>query len=252
MSTSSADLPDSPPVFGPMTGGVGLGLGGTAVLTATVTGYPPPLLQWRKDGINLVNGGNLSGATRATLRITNLQAADAGTYTLVATNAMGMAVSFPILVDFPLSAPAILTQPQNQTVTSDTNATFTVAVTGNPAPDYQWQRLPAGTSTWANLAAGGSYSGTTGATLTISAATTAMSGDQFRCVSTSSSGMLTSNSALLTVNAPVVAPPSAKGGGGGGAVSPWFLTVLVCLAFVRWLMGTGADKIRSLREDRVS
>lgn len=43
--------------------------------------------QWQKDGVNLTNGGDISGANTATLRIANAEAADAGSYRCVATGA---------------------------------------------------------------------------------------------------------------------------------------------------------------------
>src|SRR5205823_8274205 len=39
--------------------------------------------RWRKDGVNLVNGGHVSGATSATLTISTAAAADAGSYDVV-------------------------------------------------------------------------------------------------------------------------------------------------------------------------
>jgi hypothetical protein len=69
-------------------------------------------------------------------------------------------------------------------VTPGSTATFTTVATGNPAPNYQWQRLPAGSSAWADVTNSASYSGANTAALTIIGATAAMSGDQFRCVAT--------------------------------------------------------------------
>ena len=43
--------------------------------------------QWQKDGLNLTNGGDISGATTAVLRIANADASDAGSYRCVATGA---------------------------------------------------------------------------------------------------------------------------------------------------------------------
>lgn len=43
--------------------------------------------QWAKNGVNLVNGGDISGARTATLRIANAAAADAGTYRCTVTGA---------------------------------------------------------------------------------------------------------------------------------------------------------------------
>ncbi len=43
--------------------------------------------QWKRNGVNLTNGGDISGANTATLRIANAEAADAGTYTCTVTGA---------------------------------------------------------------------------------------------------------------------------------------------------------------------
>lgn len=43
--------------------------------------------QWKRNGVNLNNGGDISGANTATLRIANAEAADAGTYTCAVTGA---------------------------------------------------------------------------------------------------------------------------------------------------------------------
>jgi mucin-19 len=98
------------------------------------------------------------------------------------------------------SAPLIATQPANQEVTAGGTTSFTVAASGSPAPTYQWQRLPSGSSSWSDLSNANGYSGVTTTTLTVSGATTAMSGDQFRCVVTAGSGLTASYAAALTVD----------------------------------------------------
>jgi RHS repeat-associated protein len=77
--------------------------------------------------------------------------------------------------------------------------TFTVAASGNPPPSYQWQRKPAGQSTFVNLANDATYSGVTTANLRLQSPAAAMNGDQFRCVATSSVNSVTSNVATLAV-----------------------------------------------------
>jgi len=54
-----------------------------------------------------VNAGNISGATNTTLAITNVQAGDAGSYTFVATNAVGRATSAAIQLAVRPAAPAV-------------------------------------------------------------------------------------------------------------------------------------------------
>jgi Concanavalin A-like lectin/glucanases superfamily/Immunoglobulin I-set domain len=76
--------------------------GRTAQFTAKASGTPTLVYQWRKNGLNVSNGGNISGATTDTLKIANISAADAASYTLVVTNS---ASSGNIIT----SAPATLT-----------------------------------------------------------------------------------------------------------------------------------------------
>lgn len=51
--------------------------GQTLTLTVAADGTQPLTYQWRRDGTNLVNGGNVSGVTTSTLVIQNAQLADA-------------------------------------------------------------------------------------------------------------------------------------------------------------------------------
>ncbi|MEO6785039.1 MAG: protease pro-enzyme activation domain-containing protein [Chthoniobacteraceae bacterium] len=77
-----------------------------------------------------------------------------------------------------------------------------VTATGNPAPAWQWQRLPAGGTTWANLTGGGAYSGSATATLTITGTTIGMNGDQFRCIVTNAVGSTISTYPALVLGIP--------------------------------------------------
>ncbi|MDB6168821.1 MAG: hypothetical protein JWM88_1685 [Verrucomicrobia bacterium] len=98
------------------------------------------------------------------------------------------------------SVPTITSHPASTSASVGASVQFSVAATGTPAPAYQWQRLAVGSGAWVNLANGGSYSGVNGATLTVSSLTTAMNGDQFRCIATNIAGSATSGQAMLTVN----------------------------------------------------
>jgi hypothetical protein len=62
-------------------------VGGSVTFSAAATGTPAPTYQWRKDNVDL------SGATNATLALNGVTAAQAGSYTVVATNAAGSATS---------------------------------------------------------------------------------------------------------------------------------------------------------------
>lgn len=109
--------------------------------------------------------------------------------------------------------PIVITgQPSNTTICSGANGSFDV-VAGPPGVNYNWQ-VNTG-SGFVYLNNGGVYSGATSATLTITGATLAMSGYQYRVVVTCSQGGLPeiSNPATLTVLVspapPGVTPTSA-------------------------------------------
>ena len=70
---------------------VPMGNGGRFTVTAAGTaalGY-----QWRSNGVNLVNGGNVSGALTASLGISNLNLAVNGNFSVVVSNCAGMITS---------------------------------------------------------------------------------------------------------------------------------------------------------------
>ncbi|HVT71911.1 MAG TPA: immunoglobulin domain-containing protein, partial [Lacunisphaera sp.] len=65
--------------------------------------------RWRRDGVDLANGGRVSGATSARLTIASAQEEDAGNYDVVVSNSTGSAtsnattleVALPLTVDVP-------------------------------------------------------------------------------------------------------------------------------------------------------
>jgi DNA/RNA endonuclease G (NUC1) len=66
---------------------------GSATFTVSATATGALSYQWRKAGVNLVDGGVLSGAQTPTLTLTGAMAADAGDYDVVVTNPIGSTVS---------------------------------------------------------------------------------------------------------------------------------------------------------------
>jgi len=147
---------------------------------------------WRRNGVPI------DGATSASYTIASAQATDAADYSVVVTNVAGSATSnaATLVVQLP---PAITQQPASQQKLPGAMATFTVAATSTTTLSYQWQRLPAGSGTWANVTDGANYSGGATTALTISNLALGNSGDQFRCVVTNVAGTATSNAATLTV-----------------------------------------------------
>jgi hypothetical protein len=71
--------------------------GTTATFTVSASGNFLTY-QWRKNGANLANGGNVSGATTPSLSLASLAVGDSGTYTVAITNSAGGVTSAPAVL----------------------------------------------------------------------------------------------------------------------------------------------------------
>lgn len=89
----------SPPTISPIPSTSAANTGGTFTLSATIGGAPAPTaIEWRKNNVTLANGTTasgsvVSGADTASLTITGVTLADAGSYTLLATNPVSTTTS---------------------------------------------------------------------------------------------------------------------------------------------------------------
>ncbi|MFA7369641.1 MAG: leucine-rich repeat protein, partial [Kiritimatiellales bacterium] len=68
-------------------------IGSTAMLSVTAAGASPLTYQWRFNGADLFDGGDISGATTNLLTLANVQMEDAGGYSVVVSNAYGSVTS---------------------------------------------------------------------------------------------------------------------------------------------------------------
>jgi hypothetical protein len=68
-------------------------VGTTATFTVETAGSAPFSYQWRRQGTNLVNGGNVSGVTTTNLLIANVQLADGAGYSVMVSNTYGSVTS---------------------------------------------------------------------------------------------------------------------------------------------------------------
>jgi len=180
--------------------------GASAVFSVATTGNPAPTYQWQvstNGGTSytaLSNGIGVSGATAATLSLTNLTAGMNGNlYKVVASNSVNTVPSNPatLTVDF---TPAFSTQPSTQTANAGASAIFSVATTGNPAPTYQWQVSTNGGTSYSPLSNGAGISGATSASLTLSNLTVGMNGYIYEVVASNGLGSVTSTPQTLTVD----------------------------------------------------
>jgi hypothetical protein len=107
--------------------------GEDAIFTALATGNSSMFYQWFRNGIAL------SSASADTLILTNVVAADAGTYTVEVRNSGGVTLSAPATLTV-LLAPTIVQQPESRLAKVGTEVVFSVAAKGAPPLDYQWLR----------------------------------------------------------------------------------------------------------------
>ena len=88
----------NPPPAGPVISGLAattyVNVDTNTTFAATVTGGSGSITyQWEKNGINLVDGANVSGATNATLTLSNIVSSTEGNYTVVAKDALSQTTS---------------------------------------------------------------------------------------------------------------------------------------------------------------
>lgn len=182
------------PVFSLQPASQAVTTGTTVVLTSAATGAPAPTFQWQKNGSNITNGSNISGATTNTLTLTAVTGTNAGSYTVVATNVVASTPSSAAVLTVTGTAPVINTQPvASQTVLAGASVSFTVAASGTGTLTYQWKKGGV------NLGNGGSVSGATTATLTLTGVTSAADVGSYTVLITNALGSLLSTPANLTV-----------------------------------------------------
>ncbi|EAZ96052.1 CHU large protein; uncharacterized [Flavobacteria bacterium BAL38] len=170
---------------------------GTVTFNVEATGVT--IYQWRRNGVNLTEGGIYSGVDTATLTITNPAAGDAGNFDVVVSNGSCSVTSTVGSLTILSQTPSITTNPSNTTVAGGTNTSFTVVASNTPI-SYTWEVSTNGGTSWSTVSNGGVYSTATTATLTITGVTFSMNGYLYRASATNICGTSSfSNSATLTV-----------------------------------------------------
>ncbi|HUA66761.1 MAG TPA: pectinesterase family protein [Alphaproteobacteria bacterium] len=105
---------------------------------------PTPTVYWYDNNSNLLQSG-----AGTTLSLTDLQLANAGTYTVVSSNSAGSVLTnFTVNV---IETPVISSAPTNLLLNVGNAANFSVTASGVPAPTYQWYKnnvpIPGATGT---------------------------------------------------------------------------------------------------------
>ena len=103
------------------------------VLRVGVVGTFPLSFHWLREGTNFGITSN------AWLTITNVQPANAGRYSVIATNAFGSVLSSNASLTVLVAPPSILIQPTGGVVASGSNATVTAKTAGSLPMSFQWK-----------------------------------------------------------------------------------------------------------------
>lgn len=190
LNVGAAALRSAPTIVTAPTG-LGVTVGLPATLAVAASGSAPLAYQWQRNGADVPNG------TGPVLTFASTSLTDAGTYTVVVSNSAGSTTSNTAgLVVTPVpGAPAITTQPTNRSVLHGQRATFSLAVSGNPAPQCLWTRNSAA------IAGATSCTGYTTADTTI-----ADNGTVYNVVVYSPGGVAVGSGAVLTVSAGAAVP----------------------------------------------
>ncbi|HVM48324.1 MAG TPA: immunoglobulin domain-containing protein [Candidatus Acidoferrum sp.] len=168
----------------------------TATLSVGAFGGTPLSYQWQKNGANLSDGSNISGATTSILTISNILSADAASYDVVVSNSYNVVTSAVDVLT--VNDPWITTQPTNETLNIGGTAMLQVAALGTPALTYQWYQNSN------PLSDGGRISGSQTNKLTITGFTSGDAGTYYVMVYNGNGSSITSSNALLLLTDPSI------------------------------------------------
>ncbi|MBN1602615.1 MAG: immunoglobulin domain-containing protein [Chitinispirillaceae bacterium] len=156
---------------------------GEAVLFQVIANGATIAYQWKKEDTTI------AGATSATYSIASVTGGDAGNYSCLVTNGCGNGVISTTAMLTVNTKPSITVNPVSQTKWAGDTVIFTIAATGSGTLNYQWKKNGnnVGTNSSSLVAGKINYSFDNGAT--------------FTCDVTNSCGTVTSQGAILTVNA---------------------------------------------------
>ena len=178
--------------------------GDTATFAVEATGTNLAY-QWQRSNDGGQTYSPVAG-TGASLSFVASLAHHGSLWRVLVSNDAGTTTSTPGLLSVAqrVVAPAVTSDPSNQTVLEGETASFTVVGTGTPAPAIEWQVRSAAV---ADPEAGWSVvAGATASTYTTAATTLSQSGAQYRAVLRNAGGTAASLPATLTVQRQVVAP----------------------------------------------
>lgn len=180
LSSNAALFVNGPPQITADPQGATQSAGSNGAFSVSAIGPTPFSYGWR------LFGTNFGGPNTNVLTLTNLQAANAGDYTVLVGNLYGAVTSQVATLVVTPSVPFILQPPQSITAPAGTNVSFIVSAAGTEPMSYQWQFNA------------GELAGRTNAVLSLTNLQATHTGD-YAVVVSNAVGMSTSAVAVLTV-----------------------------------------------------
>ena len=167
--------------------------GQTVTFSISASGSTTIAYQWKK------NGTSIDGATNSSYTISTTSIGDSGAlYSVVVSNSAGTATSSTAtLTVSPPVAPAITTQPANQSAGAGQTATFSVVASGSAPFTYQWKKNDS------------DIAEATSSTYTTPAISSGDNGAHYSVVVSNSAGTVTSNHATLS-DVAITTQPAAQ------------------------------------------
>jgi sugar lactone lactonase YvrE len=216
---SSADPQEGAQI---VVGGTTYIIGGTSWSAPTWAGWVALIDQQRGSPVGLLNP-RIYPLLGNTADFRDITSGSNGTYSAGVGYDLVTGIGVPNVTGLlaanlsPIATANIPSQFGNITTTLGQPATFFVVGAGAPPLGFQWQRMPSGSSSWANVSNNSTYGGATTSTLVVTGTTISMTGDQFRCVVSNSAGSATSAAETLAVNKVGVSTLAGWPGSAGSA-----------------------------------
>ncbi len=152
---------------------------------------------WKRNGTALSNTGNVAGANTATLLLSSVQPADAGTYTVLLSNTAGITNSTPAILSL-YNPPLITLQPVSVTNNVHETSVFHVAATSAIPLSYQWLKGSTALTNSSHIV------GATASTLSVVSVTDPDVANYSVIVSNASGAVTSSPASLTVVDPPII------------------------------------------------
>ena len=167
--------------------------GGAASFTASASGNPTPTVQWEVSTDGGSSWRQIASASSSSYSFTADVSENDYQYRAVFTNSAGSTVTADatLTVTGTGNAPVITTQPANETVAMNADASFSAAASGTPAATVQWQVSGNRGASWNSIS--------TATSTTLAFTATSQQLYEYRAVFSNSAGTATSNPAILTI-----------------------------------------------------